>query len=43
MNQGGQTYILKQVERLLYLPDDSHALEMELRVLQGVGGKNGIV
>lgn len=43
MNDGGQTYILKQVERPLYLPDDSHALEMELRVLQDVGSKRGIV
>lgn len=39
----GQTYILKQVERLIYLPQDSQALEQELRVLEKVGGRRYII
>lgn len=32
--EGQQTLILKQVERLLYMPEDSTALEKELQVLE---------
>lgn len=42
-SNGEQTYILKQVERLLYLPQDSQALGRELHVLEEVGGQGNIV
>lgn len=38
-----QTYVLKQVERLLYMPQESQALEKELQVLEEVGGQGNIV
>ncbi|RMJ05076.1 hypothetical protein CDV36_014254 [Fusarium kuroshium] len=42
-SEGKQTYILKQVERLLYLPQDSQALKKELQVLEEAGGQGNIV
>ncbi|GAB1319520.1 hypothetical protein MFIFM68171_09730 [Madurella fahalii] len=42
-SEGEQTYILKQVERLLYMPQDSQALEKELQVLEEVGGQGNII
>lgn len=42
-SEGEQTYVLKQVERLLYMPQDSRALEKELQVLEEVGGQGNIV
>lgn len=41
--EGEQTFILKQVERLLYIVQDSQALEKELQVLEEVGGRGNIV
>lgn len=38
-----QTYVLKTVERLLYMPQDSEALQQELHVLETVGGQGNIV
>ncbi|CAK7275542.1 hypothetical protein SEPCBS57363_006746 [Sporothrix epigloea] len=40
---GGPLYILKSIERLLYIFYDTPALESELRVLEQVGGRDHIV
>lgn len=40
---GTQTYVLKTVERLLYMPQDSKAIQRELHVLERVGGQGNIV
>lgn len=38
-----EIYVLKHIERKLYMPQDSEALEKELHVLEKVGAQNNIV
>ncbi|CAK7270901.1 hypothetical protein SEPCBS57363_004342 [Sporothrix epigloea] len=42
-NVGGPLYILKSIERNMYIFEDTPALESELRVLEQVGGRDHIV
>ncbi|KAF6808681.1 serine threonine protein kinase [Colletotrichum sojae] len=42
-SEGDQIHALKQIERPLYLANDSLALEKELQVLEQAGGRCGIV